>query len=159
MHVRLRPISTDDQAALGAAYQRLSPLSRQRRFGSPKARLSRRDLAYLTDVDGIDHVAWVAVDEDGDIIGVGRWVRDPERPDTAEFAIVVGDPYQGQGVGRALAERLSAEARARGVSRFTALVRADNEPVRRLVARIATRLEGSTAVQDGMSELTIGLAA
>jgi RimJ/RimL family protein N-acetyltransferase len=159
MHVRLRPISTDDQAALGAAYQRLSPLSRQRRFGSPKARLSRRDLAYLTDVDGIDHVAWVAVDEDGDIIGVGRWVRDPERPATAEFAIVVGDPYQGQGVGRALAERLSAEARARGVSRFTALVRADNEPVRRLVARIATRLEGSTSVQDGMSELTIGLAA
>jgi GNAT superfamily N-acetyltransferase len=157
--VRLRPISTDDKAALGMAYQRLSPLSRQRRFGSPKARLSERDLAYLTDVDGVDHVAWVAVGDDGGIVGVGRWVRDPERPDTAEFAIVVGDPCQGQGVGRALAERLSAEARARGVSRFTALVRADNEPVRRLIARIAAQLESRGAVQDGMSELTFGLAA
>jgi protein lysine acetyltransferase len=157
--VRLRPISTDDKTALGMAYQRLSPLSRQRRFGSPKARLSERDLAYLTDVDGVDHVAWVAVGDDGGIVGVGRWVRDRERPDTAEFAIVVGDPYQGQGIGRALAERLSAEARARGVSHFTALVQADNEPVRRLIARIAAQLEGRSAVQDGMSELTFGLAA
>jgi protein lysine acetyltransferase len=157
--VRLRPISTADKAALRAAYERLSPVSRQRRFGSPKAHLSERDLAYLTDVDGVDHVAWVAEGQDGRLLGVGRWVRDPERVDTAEFAIVVGDPYQGRGIGSALAERLSAEARARGVSRFTALVRADNEPVRRLISRIAAQLEGRSPVQDGMSELTIGLPA
>jgi RimJ/RimL family protein N-acetyltransferase len=155
---RLRPIEPADKAALAAAFDHLSPESRRLRFMSPKASLSAADLSYLTEVDGADHVAWVAVDARDRIIGVGRWVRDSRRPDTAEFAIVVGDRHQGQGIGSALAERLAAEARARGIARFTALVLADNVAVRRLMARIAAELH-ATHHDAGIDEVTVALAA
>ncbi|HEY2635826.1 MAG TPA: GNAT family N-acetyltransferase [Solirubrobacteraceae bacterium] len=159
MDVRLRPIRPSDRTALAAAYDGLSPESRQLRFFSPKARLTAADLTYLTEVDGLDHVAWVAVDERDRILGVGRFVRLTPGGDTAEFAIVVGDPVQGRGIGSALAERLGAEARNRGIAHFTALVRADNVAVRRLLARIAATLEDESVPEQGVRALTVGLAA
>jgi GNAT superfamily N-acetyltransferase len=73
-------------------------------------------------------------------------VRDPERPDEAEIALVVGDALQGQGLGTALGRALAALARERGIARFTATMLADNEPARRLLASITgehvTRLSG-----------------
>ena len=97
-----------------AGLQALSPLSRYRRFLAPKPRLSPSELRYLTEVDGRDHVALVAVAPRTPPTawsGVGRFVRLAEAPDTAEFAIVVADDWQGRGLGRALAERLAAAAR------------------------------------------------
>jgi RimJ/RimL family protein N-acetyltransferase len=157
--VRLRPIRPADRTALAAAYEALSQESRQLRFISPKAHLSAADLTYLTEVDGLDHVAWVAVDERDRILGVGRWVRLVPGGDTAEFAIVVGDPVQGRGIGSALAERLAAEARDRGILHFTALVRSDNVAVRKLLARIAATLEDESVPEHGVRALTVGLAA
>jgi RimJ/RimL family protein N-acetyltransferase len=87
-------------------------------------------------------VAFVATpaDDPAAILGVGRWVRLKDRPDAAEFAIVVGDSMQGQGIGSALLERLIDEALAHGIRAFTAHVLADNQPVRRLLARLGRQL-------------------
>ena len=141
--VAVRPIEPGDKPLLVNGLRLLSPQSQYQRFLSPKPRFTRGELRYLTEVDGVDHVALIAVEaaNPSHVVGVARFIRDAERPDTAEFAIVVGDPYQGHGAGRALARMLVDEARARGIRRFTATTLAENAAVQRLIASIARDLE------------------
>ncbi len=156
----IRPITPDDGPELQAAYDRLSPLSKYRRFLAPKPHLSRRETAYLVQVDGQAHVALVAISpkHPGRILGVARFVRLPEEPGTAEFAIVVGDPYQGEGLGAALSQRLALEASARGIRRLRATLLADNAPARGLVQTLPGRV-----VRDhragSVAEIDVELAA
>src|SRR3712207_6031991 len=102
--IDFRHIRPDDKENLETALQRLSPESRHKRFLAPKPSFNASELRYLTEIDGFDHVAILAVpDDDPDtIVGVGRFVRLRDLPDTAEVAIVVGDSFQGQGLGREL---------------------------------------------------------
>ena len=157
--ILFRHITPDDKGRLAEGLARLSPESRRRRFLMPKPRFSSSELRYLTEIDGFDHVAIVAVSaEDPEVFyGVARFVRLREDPETAEAAIVVGDALQGQGLGRELGRRLADEARERGVKRFTATLLSDNEPAQRLFASISSRLE--TRAQSGLREVVADLAA
>jgi RimJ/RimL family protein N-acetyltransferase len=136
----IRPIRSDDKTLLAAGFGRLSDETRQRRFLTAKPRLSERELRYLTEIDGHDHVALVALEREHPthIAAVGRFVRDLER---AEFAIVVGDAYQGHGLGRALGGMLVDEARAHDIRRFTAITLSDNVAAQKLIASISEHLE------------------
>lgn len=140
--VEIRPIRADDKARLAAGHARLSAESQRRRYLAAKPRLTAADLRYLTEIDGHDHVALVAVlaDRPQTIVAAGRFVRLSGDPETAEFAIVVGDGLQGQGLGGRLAELLAERAAAEGVKRFTATTEVDNHPAQRLMARISNRL-------------------
>ncbi len=155
----IRPIRPDDKAALRRGLEHLSPESRHLRFLAPKPRFTSAELRYLTEVDGIDHVALVAVPaHDPDrIVGVARFVRLREDPEAAEVAIVVGDRYQGQGLGRELGRRLAAEAVERGVRRFTATLLGDNVAAHRLFASLADHLEARQA--NGVEEVVAELVA
>jgi acetyltransferase len=140
--VAIRPIRRDDVERLQAAHGRLSPLTRYRRFMTSKPYLSSADATYLTAVDGCDHYALVATftestEAEEIIIAVARFVRSPEDSAAAEFAIVVGDEWQGEGVGRELMGRLVDAAVTRGVRRFQATMLADNVPIHRLSERFA----------------------
>jgi len=140
--VEIRPIRADDKARLAAGHARLSPESQRRRYLAAKPRLTAADLRYLTEIDGHDHVALVAVlaERPELIVAVGRFVRLAGDPEAAEFAIVVGDELQGQGLGGHLAELLAERAVAEGVKRFTATTETDNEPAQRLIRRISHHL-------------------
>ena len=136
---RIRPIRPDDASRIQAAYGRLSPEAQYQRFLTIKTRLSSEELRYLTDVDGERHFALVAcpADEPDRIVAVARFVQAGEDPGAAEFAIVVGDEFQGEGLGSALLARLADAARERGFDRFTAIMLADNGPAHHLVDRLA----------------------
>ncbi|HEV2813347.1 MAG TPA: GNAT family N-acetyltransferase, partial [Solirubrobacteraceae bacterium] len=157
--VAFRYIRPDDKERLAAALARLSPESQRRRFLTAKPRLSASELRYLTEIDGIDHVAVLAVlaDDPDAIVGVGRFVRLRDLPDTAEVAIVVGDAFQGQGLGRELGRRLADEARERSVRRFTATLLNDNVAAHRLFHSISDRLEGRN--EGGTRVVTAQIAA
>jgi RimJ/RimL family protein N-acetyltransferase len=132
--VEIRPLSANDKAGLVAGFERLSELSRYRRFLSPTARLTAKELAYLTEVDHHHHEALVAIDPSTrDGLGVARFVRSTEDPDEAEFAVAVADDWHRRGLGTALVRMLAARAREEGIRRFTALVLSDNEPVRHML--------------------------
>lgn len=152
--VRLRPIRPDDKVLLQRGLANLSLASTVQRFLGPKPAFSGAELRYLTEVDMVDHVALVAMLGD-DLIAVGRFVRDPERPDHAEVAITVGDPYQGQGLGTLLGLALAKEAQGRGIVRFTALLQGTNQAAHRLFRRISGHLESS--VHDGVHEIVAEL--
>jgi RimJ/RimL family protein N-acetyltransferase len=137
--VTIRPIRPSDASLLAASHARLSDESVRRRYLAPKPTLSRRDLRYLTHVDGIDHVALVAVTAQG-IVGVARFVRSADDPRSAEAAVVVADDLQGQGLGRRLGLALADAARERGIARFTATMLSDNDAAHRLLAWISARM-------------------
>jgi RimJ/RimL family protein N-acetyltransferase len=157
--ILFRHIRPDDKGRLAAGLARLSRESRQKRFLVPKPRFSSSELRYLTEIDGFDHVAIVAVSaEDPEVFyGVARFVRLRKDPRTAEAAIVVADCLQGQGLGRELGRRLVAEALERGVERFTATLLGDNVPARRLFASISAQLEDR--ISAGLREMVVELAA
>jgi RimJ/RimL family protein N-acetyltransferase len=159
--VAIREIRASDKALLAAGFGRLSEASRERRFLTAKPRLTGTDLRYLTEVDGIDHYAIVAVMADrwdGEIAAVARFVRLPEDPSTAEAAIVVGDCHQGKGLGRQMALQIAAAARRRGIRRIQASIRSDNPPAHRLMEIIGERLTDG-GHDHGVHELTAELAA
>jgi RimJ/RimL family protein N-acetyltransferase len=142
MEVEIRAIVPGDAARLKAAHGRLSPESKYSRYLAPKPDLTSADTRYLVEIDGTDHVALVAISvEDPELIlGVARFVRLPEDPRAAEFAIVVGDPWQRQGLASKLLERLADAAVERGIDRFRATMLSDNVAAHRLVERLAGRL-------------------
>jgi RimJ/RimL family protein N-acetyltransferase len=138
----IRPIERYDAHALAVAHDRLSEDTKYKRFMAAKPHLSRKDIDYLTDIDGERHVALVATSpgKPDEIIGVARFVRLPEDPDTAEFAIVIGDPYQGDGLGSALMRRLADAATAHGVKRLRGTMLADNIGAHKLTRRLGGEL-------------------
>jgi RimJ/RimL family protein N-acetyltransferase len=141
--VRIRPVEPGDAPRLEAAMARLSRETIRRRFLAAKPSLSPAELRYLTEIDGYHHLALVAVREDDpdEIAGVARCIRTAPGGTTAEFAIVVDDALQGQGLGSTLARVLAEAACAVGIRRFAATTLADNVAVQRLMDAFASRLE------------------
>jgi RimJ/RimL family protein N-acetyltransferase len=141
--IRIRPIEPGDKPRLAAAIGQLSAESIRRRFLAAKPSLSRSELRYLTEIDGDHHLALVAVLEDDpeQLAGVARCVRLEPGGDVAEFAIVVGDSLQRQGLGTVLATALADAACRVGIRRFAATTLADNVAVQALLDAFAARLE------------------
>ena len=158
--VLIRPIRATDKDLLAAGHARLSEETIRRRFLAAKPRLTSTDLRYLTEVDGHNHVAFVAVLEDApeQMVAVGRFVRLAGEPEAAEFAIVIADALQGQGLGSHLGELLADAARERGVRRFTATTLSDNVVIRRVFGSISRRLVAERS-QGATRELVAELAA
>ena len=160
LEVVVRPIRPSDKELLATGLARLSELSIHRRFLGPKPRLSKRELRYLTEVDGVNHHAVVAAAPawDDAIVASARWVRLAEDPLAAEAAIVVADPLQGQGLGRFLARELADAARARGIRRIHASMLSENPPAMALMRVIAERLSDG-GHDHGVHEVVAELAA
>ena len=81
------------------------------------------------------------------MMGVSRLVMAADRS-TAEFAVIVADPWQGKGLGPRLVERVMDIAREQGVKRLTADVLPQNQPMlemgRRLGFGVTKDHEGQT---------------
>ena len=156
----IRQIEPGDKERLVNGLRQLSEDTIRRRFLAAKPRFTKSELRYLTEVDGRNHIALVAVLEDDpdQLVAVARCVRLPDRPGTAEMAIVVGDPWQRQGLGTALTHALADAAVAVGIRRFAATMLGDNEVARRLMGTFARRLDESR-VWGGLREVEMELAA
>jgi RimJ/RimL family protein N-acetyltransferase len=152
----VRPIHAADADALLDLFERLSGLSRLRRFLAPKPSLSRRELAYLTDVDHRTHEALVAVDPAGVIVGVARYACGPGETAVADVAFAVADAAQGRGIGTGLARLLFDDARANGIRRLQAMTLPENRAARKLLGRTGFELTG---IEGGVLELALDLAA
>jgi RimJ/RimL family protein N-acetyltransferase/nucleotide-binding universal stress UspA family protein len=146
--VSVRPLERGDRDLLRAAFARLSPESRYRRFFTNVASLSERDLDYLTDIDHHRHEALVAIEPGtSEGLGVARFIRTDEGQ--AELAVTVVDDWQGKGVGGVLLDALADRAREEGIGRFTATVLASNEEARALISRLGVAhrsLQGSEMI-------------
>lgn len=137
--VLIRQIQPADAALMADGFARLSAESRRLRFLAYKSELSPAELRYFTEVDHHDHEALAAVDEtDGRGLGVARFIRRADHPDTAEVAVTVVDDWQNRGLGTELLLKLTDRARQEGIRQFSALVAADNETVLNLLQDIGS---------------------
>jgi ribosomal protein S18 acetylase RimI-like enzyme len=153
----IRPIEPGDAWRLQDGLRRLSAETIQRRFLGAKPRFTARELRYLTEVDGVDHIALVAVDvAERRLVAVARAVRLPDDPETAEWAIVVADHLQGRGLGTHLARALAEAAQAQGIRRFTGTVAGENRAVVRLLRHITDRLE-TGRIDHGVRQIVVDL--
>jgi GNAT superfamily N-acetyltransferase len=153
--LRMRPVAPADKALLQSGVGRLSPDTAYRRFLTAKPRLSPAELRYLTEVDGRDHIALVVLDGCGDLVAVGRLVRDDERRDTAEMAIVVGDCWQRRGIGRTLAAELTAAMD--GITRVAGTMLAGNRAALSLMRSLGPIEESAFA--GGVREVVARIGA
>jgi len=95
--VRIRQVRPGDVQALARAYARLGEESRYRRFFTARPELSDSFLHAAAEVDHENHEALVALPLlSGEIVGECRFVRLPDRQDTADLAVTVVDAWQGR---------------------------------------------------------------
>jgi GNAT superfamily N-acetyltransferase len=157
--VLIRPIRPDDKWRLQEGLKQLSLETVRRRFLAAKPRFSSSELRYLTEVDGVNHIALVAIlVETGQLVASARAVRDPEDPECAEWAIVVADPLQGHGLGTRLMQALVDVARAQGIHRFSALIAGENRAVARLLAHAQAQYLRDE-ISGGFRHVLVDLAA
>lgn len=146
--VRIRPIVPQDKERLTAAFDRLSPRSRYRRFLTPLDELSPQMLRSLTEVDYANHFAWVALtlhEPEEPCVGVARYARLDHDPEVAEAAVTVVDDHQGRGLGTLLLQALGAVALEHGIRRFRGSVLADNREMREVLEPTGAALRFDSA--------------
>ena len=154
--IDIRPIRKTDKRRLVAGFEQLSPESRASRFLTPMEDLSPPLLRYLTEVDHHDHEALVALDRvKRELIGVARYVRSADDPDSAEVAVTVVDHWHRHGVATELLERLAARASEEGIARFTATCLVDNREALELFDEL--RMTPSPPSASGLVEAHIDL--
>lgn len=129
----LRPVLPGDNERTTNGPVEFSSETLYRRFQS--TRIPTKSLmTYLFEVDYVDHFVWVMTDgPDGPVVADARFVRDENDPTVAEVAFIVGDEYQGRGIGTFLMGALAVAAGYDGVQRFTARVLAENYPMRAIL--------------------------
>ena len=137
----LRPVLPGDKVRTAQGPVQFSGETLYRRFQSTRFP-GETLMAYLFEVDYVDHFVWVMTDGiDGPVVADARFVRDQNEPTLAEVAFIVGDLYQGRGIGSFLMDALAVAAVCDGVRQFTARVLSDNYPMRKILDRFDAHWE------------------
>jgi GNAT superfamily N-acetyltransferase len=143
LELHVRQLVASDRSAVIGAFTSLSRQSRYLRYAAAKSELTRADLDRLTDVDPPRSDA-VGAFVGHELVGVAQYGGgdDGRGP---ELGILVVDEWQRRGVGRALANRLIARARALRHPTLHAHVLADNRAGLHLMRGLGFR----SAARDG----------
>lgn len=129
----LRPVLPGDNERISSGQVEFSRETLYRRFMSPSGP-SVTLMNYLFEVDYVHHFVWVLTDGmDGPVVADARFVVDEQDSTLAEVAFIVGDQYQGRGIGNLLMDALVVAAHVSGVRRFCAQVFAENAPMRAIL--------------------------
>ncbi|HUX30404.1 MAG TPA: bifunctional acetate--CoA ligase family protein/GNAT family N-acetyltransferase [Thiobacillus sp.] len=142
-NVVIRPIRPEDAELTQGFVKSLSEESRYFRFMDAVSELSPVALAHLTQIDYSREMALLALTEiDGREVelGVARYAINSEGA-SCEFALVVNDQWQKQGIGHKLMDVLMDVARSKGVKAMEGEVLKTNHPMLKLVEALGFRIE------------------
>jgi len=159
MELFLRPIKPEDAPLLVDLFNHLSAASIYYRFFSPLKSLPTPMLARFTQIDYDREIALVALDQSGEterILGVARIVTTPGG-NVGEFAVAVGDPWQGKGIGAQLLSRCLRIALSRGMKKIWGIALRENKQMLRLGRQLGFQV--SKGKDADCYELTIDLTA
>ncbi|HQS82371.1 MAG TPA: bifunctional acetate--CoA ligase family protein/GNAT family N-acetyltransferase [Thiobacillus sp.] len=141
--VVIRPIRPEDAELTQGFVKSLSAESKYFRFMDAVSELSPVALARLTQIDYTREMALLALTEiDGREVelGVARYAINPDG-ESCEFALVVNDQWQKQGIGHKLMDVLMDVARSRGLKVMEGEVLKTNRPMLNLVEALGFRIE------------------
>jgi acetyltransferase len=135
--VLLRPMKPEDEALVKELLENCSDQTLYFRYFRLIKNFPRSFLIRFTqnDYDREIGLAALSVPPGPEVMmGVGRIVMSPDR-DTSEFAVIVADPWHGQGLGTKLIEGVIAIARDHGVRSLWGEVLAENLPMLSLMKK------------------------
>jgi RimJ/RimL family protein N-acetyltransferase len=152
--LHIRALRQCEMEPVRAFYARLSARSRYLRFFSPMPVLSDSMLRLITCGDYRRRLALVGeliLPNATDLVALANFGANDEG--AAEVGLVVGDEWQRQGIGTALATRMMDAAEARGFDRFVAHVLWENHAVvRKLIGRLGDVV--SATMDYGVARMT-----
>ncbi|PEN14554.1 acetyl CoA synthetase subunit alpha [Longibacter salinarum] len=140
--VTVRPIRPEDEPKVVQFHKELSERSVYLRYASLmklEQRVAHERLARICFIDYAREMALVAETEDEEIIGIGRLTQPPGRNE-AEFAMLVIDEYQGEGIGTELLRRLVQVGEDEGLDRITADILRQNRAMQRVCEKIGFQI-------------------
>jgi len=126
--VLLRPIRPEDEPMEAEMFTTFSAETKRFRFFGPIGETTHEMLIRYTQIDYDREMAIIAeLTEEGrkKMAGVVRIITDPDN-ESAEYAIVVGDPWQRQGLGTVMTDYILEIARNRGIKKIYAYLLKDN---------------------------------
>jgi CBS domain-containing protein/GNAT superfamily N-acetyltransferase len=157
--ILIRPIRPDDATRLQAAFAQMSPDTVYDRFMGYKKSLADEEARFLTNVDYDRQMALVAAKVEGHgeemIIGVAHYYVLENDSACAEFAVVISDAYQRQGLGTHLMRRLMEYAQAHGIRTLLSFIRVENYRLLRFVQRSGLPVERK--LKDSLWEIRLRL--
>ena len=153
--VLLRPILPEDEPRHARFLARVEPEDMRMRFFHSVRSLPHSAMARFTQIDYDREMAFIAVDADGETLGVVRAIADPDRA-AAEFAILVRSDLKGRGLGVVLMQKIIAYCRGQGIGRMTGEVLAGNKRMLVLARREGFEV---TLAEGGVCRLTLHLPA
>jgi acetyltransferase len=139
--VTLRAAGSQDASGVQQFVRGLSARSRRNRFFSPVRELSPAQLDCMTrsrPPDEISLVCDITEGEESRIVAMAQYALC--EPLDAEFAIVVDDAWQRQGLGTQLFGVLAQQATRAGLAVLSGFVLPDNWPMLALLARLDCEL-------------------
>lgn len=139
----LRAVKPEDELMEQEMFSNFSERTQRFRFFQLIKDISHDQLVRYTQIDYDREIAIIAeVEEDGQkkMAGVVRLIAD-QYNDTAEFAIVVADPWQNQGLGNKFTDYIHEIAKERGIKKITANVLATNHIMLHMFKERGFRME------------------
>ena len=160
--LNVRPIRAEDEPAMVRFHRTLSEgtvYSRYAGIMKLDTRTTHERLARICAAEKGREVALVAERPPrgplpADIVAVARLVRLPETRE-AEFALVLSDDVQGQGLGRALLARLFEVGGDWGIERLVAHILPDNLRMRRVCKSLGFRFHGAMGATKDLSRAAL----
>lgn len=126
--VILRPVKPEDELMEKEMFSNFSERTQRFRFFQLIKDISHEQLIRYTQIDYDREIAIIAeVKENGKkmMAGVARLIAD-QYNETAEFAIVIADPWQNQGLGNKFTDYICEIAKVRGIQKIYANILANN---------------------------------
>jgi RimJ/RimL family protein N-acetyltransferase len=139
--ITIRPICAADLALEQEFVNGLSVPTGYQRLMSAR-RPSLEELRRFTDIDHERELALIATASAQGRereVGVARYVKESS-PGDAEFAIVLGDDWQGRGLGTRLLTSLLAAAKSHGVRRVVGTTLSENDGMLGLARKLGFKL-------------------
>jgi acetyltransferase len=157
LDIFIRPIRPEDGPLFVELFNQLSAASIYYRFCRCVKVLSPEMLFRLTQIDYDREMALVAMEGEAEherMLGAARIINEPDGK-SAEFAVLVSDPWHGQGIGAQLLEKLVHIGRERGLETIWGYVLPDNTTMLHLGRKVGFSSTYDTDVE--MNVLTIDL--
>ncbi len=144
--VTLRPIKPEDESLVFELLETFSQKTLRQRFFKSIKEFSHSDVVRHVNIDYRREMAIVAeIVEDGDekIIGVSQLEIDSDL-NSGDIAVVVGDSWQGMGLGEKLVRAVIDVADDKGLENVRAEMMSDNYRIINLCKKLGAKLENKT---------------
>ena len=137
----VRQITPADKIPMQVGLKMLSPESIRQRFFTNKKEFTEKELLFLTEVDQVNHLAYVAIHQhsEGTLFPAGV-IRANVRSDLkthAEIGVTIVDCYQNKGLGIRLFEEIAERALSVGITHFYGDYHTSNMKMSRLLDKFS----------------------